>query len=80
MICQWLEDVGTTGSHVAVIIDAPNEQAQLSSIARAIHVQDCLYLLFPRLKTSRWKPITKPVSFLDGPFLFRRVYGKAVLT
>ena len=46
VICQWFEDVGTTGPHVVVIIDASNEHAEFSGIARAIHVQDCFYFFF----------------------------------
>ena len=79
MICQWFEYMGATGPHVAIVIDAPNEHAQFSGVARAIYVQDCLYFLFPKLKTSWCKPITKPFSFLDGPFTFQWVYGKSIL-
>ena len=56
VIYQWLEDVGTTGPHVVVIVDASNDHAQLSNIARAIHVQDFLDFLCPRLKTSMCSP------------------------
>ena len=69
-----------TGPHVVVIIDTSNEHAQFSGIARVIHVQNCVYFLFPGLKTSRCKPMTKPVSLSDGPFTLSSVYGKAILT
>ena len=60
--------MSTTGPYITVVIDASNEHVKFSGIARAIHVQDCLYFLFPRLKTSWSRPITKPVSLLDGLF------------
>jgi hypothetical protein len=66
MISQWFECVGVTWPHVALVINASNERAQFSGTAGVIDMQDSLYFLFPRFKTSWSKPVTKPISFFDG--------------
>jgi hypothetical protein len=61
-----------------IIIYAANEHAQFCGVARAIHMEYGIDLLFPRLYTLWCKPITKPVSFFDGPLTLEWVNGKAI--
>jgi hypothetical protein len=68
----------TAWPHVAIIIHATNEHAQFCGIARMIHMKDTINFLFPRLQATRSKPVTKPVSFFDGPLLFDWVNGESV--
>ncbi len=77
-LCQQFKDMCATRPHVRIVIHAANEYAQFCGIAGTIHMKDGADLLFPRFYTSCCKPITKLVSFSDGPFAFEWVYGKTI--
>jgi hypothetical protein len=64
---EWCEDVGTMGPHVAVVIDHTNETSESFQVGWRIHLEDCIYFLFLRLKAGWCQPITEPVHLLDGP-------------
>jgi hypothetical protein len=61
-----------------IIIYAANEHAQFCGVARSIHVEYGIDLLFPRHITSCYKPLSKPVSFSDGPFTLEWVNDKTI--
>ncbi len=50
LICQWFKDMCATWQHVTIIICAAYEHAQFYGIARLIHVEYGIDVLFPRYK------------------------------
>ncbi len=67
-----------TWPHVTIVTYAANEHAQFCGVARTIHMEYGIDLHFLGLLTSGYKPVTKLVSFFDGPFTFEWVNGKAI--
>jgi hypothetical protein len=66
--------------HTAIKINAANEPTKIGSSAGTVHVQDCINFLFPGLKAMGCKPIAKPIRFLDGPFILKRINSESIVT
>jgi hypothetical protein len=63
-----------------IIIYVANEHAQFCGVARLIHVEYGIDLLFFKALNLVLNPLSKPVSFSDGPFTLEWVNGKAIFT
>ncbi len=77
LICQWFKDMCTTWQHVTIMIYTANKHAQFCRIARLIHWSMALIFFFQDINLVL-KPLSKPVSFSDGPFTLEWVNGKAI--
>ncbi len=80
VVSQEFENVSTTWPNIPVIIDTSDEHALFRGILGAIHMEDGIYVFLPGLLIPWSKPITQPVSFFDGPFTFKWVNRKTVIT
>ena len=71
--------MGTARPHIAVKINAANEPTKIGGSAGTVHVQDRVDFLFPGLKAMGCEPIAKPIHFLDGPFILKRINGESIV-
>lgn len=65
---------------VATVIDSANErEQQLFCVLEALHHQDTINFLGPRLETLGRQPTAKPVSLLDSTFSLEWIVCEAIL-
>ncbi len=70
--------MGPFRPHEPISVDSPNETTHFLEVAWRLLFKDGRNAFLPWLETNWGQPISKPISFLDGPLTLEGVDHEAI--